>query len=69
MKGNTLFKAISLVEVNLNGANAHDTRAHCGPTHVSISLPESLNGFPKHVICKCWITHIVNPMQTLNEMI
>ena len=27
-EGNTLFKAISLVEVNLNGANGHGTRAH-----------------------------------------
>ena len=32
------------MEVNLNGANAHDTRAHSGPTHVSILLPEWRHG-------------------------
>ena len=35
-----LFRAISLVEVNLNGANGHDTRADRGPAHVSVSLSE-----------------------------
>ena len=54
------------MEVNLNGDNTHDTRAHRGPTHVSISLPESLKGFPKRYLHVLDHLHRESHANTLN---